>query len=336
MFTAFVIGGAGYIGSHTAQELKKMNCRVVVIDNLSTGHLGATKFADAFYQADIVHIDQLRHAFKNEKPDVIFHFAAKLSVPESCDKPYEYFDTNVLGTANILKLCVEHNVKKFIFSSSVSVYGEGLLGIVKEEDYKKPISHYGLTKKMAEDLIVHHAQVWPDFKYKLLRYANVSGAPTDLSNGPLNWSTGQLVHNLCRSALNESPVKVFGHEFQTKDGTCVRDYIHVCDLADAHVKAYESLNDANSSLVWNCSYGKGFSVLEVIRAFEEVNKLKFNIEYCQPRRGDPALIMTSNQKIKTESSWSPRYDDIYQICKSTFDWALTQQPMIIGKVSKSF
>ena len=331
MVTVLVVGGAGYIGSHTVQELSKTNCRIVVVDDLSTGHLAATKFADSFYQADIIQIEQLRTVFLNEKPDVIFHFAAKLSVPESCDKPYEYFDTNVLGTANILKLCAEYNVKKFIFSSSVSVYGEGLSGIVKEEDLKKPISHYGLTKKMAEDLIVHHSQVWPDFKFKLLRYANVSGAPADLSNGPLNWYTGQLVHNLCRSALTQSVVKVFGNEFQTKDGTCVRDYIHVCDLADAHIKAYQSLNDEKSSKVWNCSYGKGFTVLEVIRAFEEANKLKFDIQYCEPRKGDPALIMTSNHKIKTESSWSPRYDDIYQICKSTFDWALTQQPINLSR-----
>jgi UDP-glucose 4-epimerase len=288
------------------------------------------------FQTDIVHLNQLQPIFQNEKPDVVFHFAAKLSVPESCDKPYEYFDTNVVGTANILKLCAQYNIKKFIFSSSVSVYGEGLQGIVNEDDHKKPISHYGLTKKMAEDLIVHHSQVWPDFKFKLLRYANVSGAPVDMSNGPFNWSTGQLVHNLCRCALTEKNVKVFGNAFQTKDGTCVRDYIHVCDLADAHIKAFESLNDLNSSVVWNCSYGKGFTVLEVIKAFEDVNKLKFNIEYCGARKGDPALIMTSNHKIKTESSWSPRYDDINQICKSTFDWALAQQSMIIGKVSKSF
>lgn len=334
---ALVFGGAGYIGSHTVQHLKNhYNMQIVSVDNLSSGSIKAASFSDHFLNADIRDYEAIRKIFREHKPDIVFHFAALLSVPESCDKPYEYFDTNVMGTVNILKSCVEFDVRRFIFSSSVSVYGEGLKGLVTEDSEKKPISHYGLTKKMAEDLIIHHSKVYPEFKYHILRYANVSGAAVDGTNGPHNWNTGQLIHNLCRNAFVDKRVIVYGSKFQTKDGTCIRDYLHVSDLADAHLQAYEKILNSNSSGIWNCSYGRGFTVLEVIRAFEKATGISYEIEYREPRKGDPALIMTSNEKIKAESLWKPRLDNLDEICKTTFSWAQKNADEIIGKLSKSF
>jgi UDP-glucose 4-epimerase len=332
-----VFGGAGFIGSHTVQKLKKSNnIEIICVDNLSSGNIIASKFSDRFIKADIRDYDAIRSIFSIYQPESVFHFAGLLSVPDSCDRPYDYFDTNVVGTVNLLKLCAEFGVNKFIFSSTVSVYGEGLLKIINEDSIKKPISHYGLTKKIAEDLIIQHALIYPSFNYHILRYANVSGAMADGSNGPYNWNTGQLIHNLCLQSFLEKKITVHGHEFKTTDGTCIRDYLHVSDLADAHLEAYKRISKTKSSCIWNCSYGRGFSVLEVIHAFEKVSGIKFNVEYKEPRKGDPALILTCNDKIKSESSWQPKYDNLIDICETTYNWALQNSDLIIGKVSKSF
>lgn len=318
-----VVGGAGYIGSHSVQLLKKQGHHVIVVDNLSTGHIHASRFADKFYQTDILDLTALDKIFTENRIDAVFHFAAKLSVPESFEIPYDYVAVNVTGTANLLRLCARHSVERFIFSSTAAVYGEPSRSNLKEQvvetDICKPTSHYGLTKKIAEELIQQHAVVYPEFRFKILRYFNVSGAAIDGSNGPRNTKTGQLVLNLCHSALKERKIKVFGNHFNTVDGTCVRDYIHVHDLALAHISAYENLQQ-NKAGVWNCGYGAGYSVLQVIKAFEKVNGIKFDIEICEARKGDPACIISNNSLIKSQSNWKPQYNDLEQICKSTFDW----------------
>ena len=318
-----ICGGAGYIGSHSVQLLKKQGHTVVVVDDLSTGHIHASHFADQFYQTNILDLALLEKVFIENKFDAVFHFAAKLSVPESFEIPYEYIATNVTGTSNLLRLCAKYSVEKFIFSSTAAVYGEPSCSNLKEQvvesDICKPINHYGLTKKIAEELIHQHSLVYSGFKYKILRYFNVSGAAVDGSNGPRNTKTGQLVLNLCHSALKEKKIKVFGNQFNTVDGTCVRDYIHVHDLAMAHLSAYENLRQ-NKTGIWNCGYGVGYSVLQVIRAFEKVNNIKFDVEICEARKGDPACIISNNTLIKSQSNWTPQFNDLEQICKSTYDW----------------
>lgn len=317
MKNVLVVGGAGYIGSHVVQSLQKAGNQVFVLDDLSTGHQNSVAEVSAFYEVSILNSDKVRLVFEKTEFDAIFHFAAKLSVPESIQKPYDYFETNSLGTANLLKLCLKFGVKKFVYASTSAVYGEPANATITESDSCVPINPYGLSKKFGEELILQHARLVPDFRYKILRYFNVAGATPDLSNGPRNLFTGQLILNLCRAALGDKKVKVFGNQYATPDGTCVRDYIHVYDLAAAHVAAYQNISQSS---VWNCGYGRGYSVLEVIRAFEESNKIKFKLDVLPPRAGDPASLISDTKKILAESDWKPKFDSLEAICKSTFDW----------------
>jgi UDP-glucose 4-epimerase len=317
MKNVLVVGGAGYIGSHTVQLLKKeSDCSIFVVDDLSTGHLSAIPGV-TFFEVNILDLEKLKAVFARVKFDAVFHFAAKLSVPESVEKPYDYFRNNVVGTANLLQMCALFGINNFIFSSSCAVYGEASKDLVEESDLCAPINPYGLSKKMSEDLIRQHAVLYPDFKYKILRYFNVSGAAPDASNGPRTLGTGQLILNLCQSALGDKKIKVFGQQFATVDGTCVRDYIHVCDLASAHLVAFR---DDKKSALWNCGYGHGSSVLEVIRAFEKANSVKFEIEMAPPRKGDPARVIANNSLILANSDWKPAFDDLEAICRTTFNW----------------
>jgi UDP-glucose 4-epimerase len=320
MQNVLVVGGAGYIGSHTVQQLLKKNYKVVVVDDLSTGTKASLSPQIEFHQVDILNFADLKKVFSQNKFSAVFHFAAKLSVPESFPKHFEYFDTNVVGTKNLLKLCEEFGVNRFIFSSTAAVYGNVQSALVKETDSLCPQNPYGLTKQMAEALVVNQASIQKDFKYRILRYFNVAGAELDGSNGPRNLNSGQLILNLCRSSVGDRVVKVFGTDYATKDGTTIRDFIHVVDLAEAHTEAFKCLESNGNSGVWNCGYGQGYSVMEVIKAFEAANGLKFDIRLEPPRQGDPAQVVANNELIFKESSWRPKYNDISVICKSTYEW----------------
>lgn len=315
-----VVGGAGYIGSHTVQQLLKKNFKVVVVDDLSTGSKASLPSEVEFYRTDILNFADLKKVFEKYKLATVFHFAAKLSVPESFSKHFEYFDTNVVGTKNLLKLCEDFDVENFVFSSTAAVYGNVQAAPVKEDHALCPQNPYGLTKLMAEALVVNQAVIQKNFKYRILRYFNVAGAALDGSNGPRNLNSGQLILNLCKAAVNDRSIKVFGTDYSTKDGTAVRDYIHVVDLAEAHVEAYSSLQNNGASGVWNCGYGQGYSVKEVVKAFESANNLKFEIQFDPPRLGDPAQVVANNELIFKESSWRPKLNDLSLICKSSYDW----------------
>lgn len=321
MQKVLVVGGAGYIGSHTVNQLIKQNLEVVVVDNLSTGSIKSIPQNVKFYQLDILNYSQLKEVFLIHNFSAVFHFAAKLSVPESFKNYFEYIDVNVVGTKNILKLCHEFAVENFIFSSTAAVYGEGRSSVVLESDTLNPQNPYGLTKKIAEDLIQQYSEIDTHFKFKILRYFNVAGAEVNQSNGPRNLNSGQLILNLCKSALSSTKeVQIYGQQFKTIDGTAIRDYIHVVDLAAAHVAAYRHLIREKKSTIWNCGYGKGYTVLEVVRAFEKANHIQFNLNYLPARAGDPAQVVSNNQRIITESDWCPQFDDLDVICKSTFEW----------------
>ena len=320
MRKVLVIGGAGYIGSHTVRRLTQNGISVCVADDLSTGVREAVAPEVEFFKADVRRIDELRPVFAKHQFDAVIHFAAKLSVPESFKKHFEYFDINVSGTRNLLQLCEEFGIKKFIFSSTAAVYGTVSEGAVTEEHALNPQNPYGMTKQMAEMLIADQARIQPGFSFKILRYFNVAGAELDGSNGPRNFDSGQLVMNLCLAAGEGRPINVFGDRYPTKDGTAVRDYIHVLDLADAHLQAFHQLMEGATSGVWNCGYGKGFSVLEVIHAFEAANGVKFDVQVSAPRQGDPAEVIADNRKILRESNWRPQHNDIKTICKTSYDW----------------
>jgi UDP-glucose 4-epimerase len=320
MQSVLVVGGAGYIGSHTVHQLLKKNFKVVVVDDLSTGTRRALSSEVVFHQVDILNFQELKKIFESYKFNAVFHFAAKLSVPESFPKHFEYFDTNVVGTKNLLKLCEEFNVNRFVFSSTAAVYGNVQSALVKETDPLQPQNPYGLTKKMAEALVANQAVIQKNFKYRILRYFNVAGAEPDGSNGPRNLDSGQLILNLCKSSVADKVAKVFGTDYPTKDGTTIRDFIHVVDLAEAHIEAYKCLESDGQSGIWNCGYGQGYSVMEVIKAFETANNLKFDIRLEPPRQGDPAQVVANNETIFKESNWRPKYNDISVICKTTYEW----------------
>lgn len=320
MQNVLVVGGAGYIGSHTVHQLLKKNYKVIVVDDLSTGAKAALSPQVEFHQVDILNVSELRKVFEKYKLSAVFHFAAKLSVPESFPKHFEYFDTNVVGTKNLLKLCEEFGVNRFVFSSTAAVYGNVQSSLVKESDPLNPQNPYGMTKIMAETLVANQAAIQKGFKYRVLRYFNVAGAELDGSNGPRNLNSGQLVLNLCKSSVGDRIARIYGTDYSTKDGTAIRDYIHVVDLAEAHIEAFKSLENNGNSGVWNCGYGQGFSVMEVIKAFESATQLKFDVRLEPPRQGDPAQVVANNELIFKESEWRPKYNDISVICKSTYEW----------------
>ncbi len=326
MSKVLVIGGAGYIGSHTVKQLQKNDFEVVVVDDLTTGYLNSLQPDVRFYNVNILDLTQLRKVFEEHSFEAVFHFAAKLSVPESFEKFDEYFFTNVVGTQNLLQMCREFNIKRFIFSSTAAVYGDSADAHVDENAFLKPQNPYGTTKKMAEDLLQSFALTTPNFKYQILRYFNVAGAEIDSTNGPRNLKSGQLILNLCQSAMTHKRVQIFGQKFNTVDGTAVRDYIHVVDLAEAHIAALQCLSQSQvQSGVWNCGYGRGYSVLQVVQAFEKANQVKFNIEFAPARIGDPAQIIASNDRILKQSNWKYKFNNIELICNSTFNWIKNEQ-----------
>jgi len=320
MEIVLVVGGAGFIGSHTVQQLLKQNYQVVVVDDLSTGSKASLPAGVEFHHVDILNTTEFRKVFEKYNFSAIFHFAAKLSVPESFDRHFEYFDTNVAGTKNLLKLCEEFGVNSFVFSSTAAVYGNVQSAPVKESDALSPQNPYGLTKQMAELLVINQAEIQKDFKFRILRYFNVAGAALDGSNGPRNFNSGQLILNFCKSSPPYRKIKIFGPDYTTFDGSAVRDYIHVVDLADAHIEALKQLATSNRSGVWNCGYGKGYSVKQVVRAFENINKVTFNIQYEPQRKGDPAQVIANTDLIFSESNWRPKYNDIELICNSSYTW----------------
>ena len=324
MQNILVVGGAGYIGSHTVNQLLKQGYQVTVVDDLSTGSRMALSDKVNFYQVDILNLPELREVFKKHSFHAVFHFAAKLNVPESFQKHFQYFDINVVGTRNILQMCQEFKTDNFVFSSTAAVYGDVHTSSVKETDDLLPQNPYGMTKKMAEILVQNQGLVQSGFKFQILRYFNVAGAELDNSNGPRNLDSGQLILNLCKSSLNGKSIHVYGTDYKTKDGTAIRDFIHVVDLAEAHIEAYKCLKLNKPSGIWNCGYGQGYTVLEVIKAFEQVNGINFNIKYEAPRLGDPTAVVANNERIMQQSQWRPKYNDINVICRSAYEWIVRE------------
>ncbi|MEI8390620.1 MAG: UDP-glucose 4-epimerase GalE [bacterium] len=315
-----VTGGAGYIGSHFVKQLgEETDHNIYIIDNLSTGFVKNILFGKLF-QVDLSEIDKIENILINNKINAVVHFAASIVVPESVENPLKYYFNNTINTANLVKLCIKHNINKFIFSSTAAVYDESTQLPVKESNVLNPINPYGMSKLMSERIIQDITVAHKDFKYVILRYFNVAGADIKGRIGQCYPNATHLIKVAAETALgNREKMYIYGDDFNTADGTGVRDYIHVDDLADALIKALNYL-DNNASDIFNCGYGFGYSVKEVINTMKKVSGKDFAVEIVEKRQGDPACIIADNSKIIEKIGWNPKYNDLEIICKTALNW----------------
>lgn len=331
-----VTGGAGYIGSHVVKQLLETTDHdVTIIDNLSTGHqstldtleqiaLASGRGTLRFYHADLADFTAIEKIFLTNRFDALIHFAASIVVPESVENPLKYYMNNTVNTTNLIRLCNEYGVGKMIFSSTAAVYGEPTEIPVRETTPKNPINPYGMSKLMSERVIQDTAAANPAFTYVILRYFNVAGA--DIANriGECHEPETHLIPLIVKTALGKrDQITLFGEDYDTPDGTCIRDYIHVDDLASAHIRALDYLGEGNPSNIFNCGYGHGFSVREVIETVKEVSGVDFTVETAPRRAGDPALLISDNSRIKSHLGWKPQYDDLSLICQTALAWERT-------------
>lgn len=314
-----ITGGAGYIGSHVVKALGIQGHDITVYDNLSTGHRQAVLYGNLVV-GDLADKEKLDELFKVKQFDAVLHFAGSIVVPESVAQPLKYYQNNTVNSHTLLTLCQKHAVHKFIFSSTAAVYGMPKDGVCREDSELAPINPYGQSKLMTEHML-RDLSASSNFKYVALRYFNVSGADPKGQLGQSFPEATHLIKVACEVATGKRPsIKVFGTDYETPDGTCVRDYIHVSDLADAHVKALEYLAARGSSQVLNCGYGHGFSVKEVLARVIEVTGIKIQIDESPRRPGDPASLTARADRIQEIIGWKPKYDDLNLIIKSAYEW----------------
>ncbi len=316
-----VTGGAGYIGSHAILALKDAGHIPVVIDNLVTGFRWAVPDDIAFYEGDIADGALIARIVKEQSVDAIMHFAGSVVVPESVENPLKYYNNNTVKSRALIEAAVQNDVKHFIFSSTAATYGIPDHSPVREDMPKAPINPYGMSKLMTEYMLRDVAAVH-DFNYCALRYFNVAGADPMARTGQSTVGATHLIKIAVEAALGKrAAVSIFGSDYDTKDGTGVRDYIHVSDLAAAHVTALEALfTDPKTSHTLNCGYGHGYSVLEVLDAVDRVTNNKL-VRHMEPRRaGDPDALVSDNSAIKTCFGWQPQHDDIDIIVTHALNW----------------
>ena len=318
MKNVLVTGGAGYIGSHVVEKLIKKKIKAIIVDNLSTGYKRLINKKAFFYLCDIKNFNKLNKIFKKHNISSVIHLAASLSVGESEKKPKKYYLNNVLGTKNVIKCCNQNNVKNLIFSSTCAVYKDQMK-IVKESSKVKPKSVYGKTKLAAEKLIKNNLNK-KKMNYAILRYFNVAGASESGKIGQISRGD-QLFKNLSISAIKTKPkINIYGGDYRTKDGTCIRDYIHISDIAKIHLLVLKKINRIEKSIILNCGYGDGISVLEAVKEFQKITKKKFNIQIKKRRKGDMEEIIADASKIKKFLKWKPKKNSLNNIVKSCIKW----------------
>jgi UDP-glucose 4-epimerase len=314
-----VTGGAGYIGSHCVLALLERGEKVFVLDNLSTGFRDAVHAPAQLIVGDVGNKQLASAIIKEEGVDAIIHLAASTIVPESLRSPLLYYQNNTANSRTLIEAAIEGGVKKFIFSSTAAVYGSTGETPVPETHRLAPLSPYGMSKVMAEQILIDAAAA-SDLRYVILRYFNVAGADPKGRAGQSTLRATHLIKVAAQAVLSPSgAITVFGHDYPTKDGTCVRDFIHVTDLAEAHISALDYLNGSRSD-TFNCGYGHGSSVLEVIAAVEEVAGRKLDVQFGERRPGDAASVVADNAKILGAFSWRPRYDDLKTIVADALSW----------------
>lgn len=318
--TILVTGGAGYIGSHMTLELRDAGEQVVVLDNLSTGFRWAVPPEVPLVVGDFGDDELVRGLIRRHEVDSIIHFAAKIVVPESVADPLGYYRNNTAKARALLANAVDAGVKRIIFSSTAAVYGDPIRNPVTEDETLKPLSPYGRSKLMVEWMIEDTAQAH-GLGYAVLRYFNVAGADPAGRSGQSTPQATHLIKVACQAALGQRDrLQVFGVDYPTSDGTCVRDYIQVSDLARAHLDALRHLRAGGGNLVCNCGYERGFSVLEVIETVKRVSGVDFPVELAERRAGDPAAIVAGNERIRQTLGWTPRYDDLETIVRQALAW----------------
>ena len=318
-----VTGGAGYIGSHVVKALGEQGYEVVVFDNLSTGNDWAVLSGRLVTGelADRAALDRLLAEFR---PDAVVHFAASIVVSESVAEPLKYYRNNTATTLNLLEALQSHGVNRFIFSSTAAVYGIPEVMPVTERTQLAPINPYGTSKMMTELVLRDLALANPDFRYVALRYFNVAGADGGNRIGQAYKNPTHLITRALKTASGTYPeLQVFGTDYDTPDGTCIRDYIHVDDLASAHVLALESLLSGGDSGVFNCGYGRGYSVREVVAAAKKITGVDFPVVEAERREGDPPALVADSSLIQRKLGWKPRHDDLEYIIGTAWAWERT-------------
>lgn len=318
--TILVTGGAGYIGSHMVLELRDAGESVVVIDNLSTGFRRAVPDDVPLVVGDVGDTDLMVRLLSEWNIEAIIHFAGSIIVPESVSNPLKYYHNNTANSRNLIEAAVQTGVDKFIFSSTAAVYGMPEENPVSETAPLQPMSPYGTSKLMTEFMLADVARAH-DFNYVALRYFNVAGADPEGRTGQSTPQATHLIKVACETALGERPyMEVFGTDYPTPDGTCIRDYIHVKDLALAHMHALSHLRARGASEIFNCGYSRGASVLEVVDAVRRVAEADFEVRLSPRRAGDPAAIVASSAKIRDVLGWKPEHDDLNTIVAQAFAW----------------
>ena len=320
MFTnnILVTGGAGYIGSHIIEILIKKKFKVFIYDNLVTGYKRLINKKAIFIKGDIKNSKLLKKTIHDNNIDSIIHLAGYLNISEGQKNKKKYYRNNVIGTLNLVNACKNSNVKNIIFSSSCSVYGN-IKGSVSEKRMLNPKSYYAFTKYKSEEIIKKFEKKF-NFRYGILRYFNVAGASQSGRIGEIEKSYGHLIKNLAIQSTKLRPrVDIFGNNYNTKDGTCIRDYIHVSDLADIHILALKKISSSKKSLILNCGYGRGYSVKEIVEIFKKIKK-GVVVKYKKRRIGDVAQIYSDNSKLKRILKWKPKFDNIQTILKSAIRW----------------
>ncbi len=319
--TVLVTGGAGYIGSHTVLALRAAGLDVVVIDDLRTGFDWLLPEDVPLIKGDIGDQKLVDETVKSNEVNSVIHFAGSVIVPESVVDPLKYYANNTGASRNLLEVCVKNEIRSFIFSSTAAIYGNPQTIPVIESAPLNPLSPYGVSKLMTELMLRDTAAAFPFFRFVALRYFNVAGADPEGRSGQSTKDATHLIKVACEAALSKRDhMAIFGTDYDTPDGTGVRDYIHVSDLASAHVLALQYLNDGGVSQIMNCGYGRGYSVREVIETVKKASGVDFPVMEESRRAGDSAQVVASNDRIRATLNWTPKHDDLEEIVRDALSW----------------
>jgi len=318
--TVLVTGGAGYIGSHMVHALSDAGEAVVVLDNLSTGFRSALPSSVPLFIGDVGDQDLVASIILDHRVNAIIHFAGSIVVPESVRDPLGYYRNNTVNTRALIETAVKRGVKHFIFSSTAAVYGNPAVLPVREDAPTRPMSPYGTSKLMSE-IMLHDVAAAHELRYVILRYFNVAGADPQQRTGQSTPAATHLIKVGVETALGMRPkLEVYGTDYPTPDGTCIRDYIHVSDLARAHSAALAHLRRGGAAMTFNCGYGHGYSVLEVIGAIERVSGLKLPVQMVGRRPGDPVSLVADVSRIRSKLDWSPQFENLDTIVSHALVW----------------
>ena len=320
----FVTGGAGYIGSHVVKALGKEGHELLIYDNLSTGHEWAV-LSGRLLRGDLADRPAIREALRDFRPEAVMHFAASIQVEESVREPLAYYRNNVVHTLNLLEAMRETGTARFLYSSTAAVYGIPETIPVDEQAPLRPINPYGASKVMVEQVLADLA-VASDFRYCALRYFNVAGADPEGRIGQAYRDATHLITRALKTAKGESPkLSIYGTDYPTPDGTCVRDYIHVDDLASTHLSALDRLMRTSETEIMNCGYGHGYSVREVVDIARKVTGVDFPLEETGRRAGDPPALVADSRRIRELTGWKPLHDDLEFIIRTAWEWERKQK-----------